>query len=122
MDQSPQAQVDHFSRALKLKHWVALTCYLEDGRLGPDNNLCELQLRSLVVGRKNYLFAGSDAGAERAAALYTVLRTCALHGVDPYAYLTDILPLLSDWPQARIDELLPDVWQRRSGSQRSEAA
>lgn len=95
--------------AYSINHWEALTRFLDDGRLGPDNNLCELQIRSLAVGRRNYLFAGSDAGAERAATLYSVLRTCALHGVDTYTYLIDVIDKLAagDTP---IADLLPDVW------------
>lgn len=97
--------------AYSLNQWQALTRFLEDGRVGLDNNLCELQIRSLAVGRKNYLHAGSDAGAERAAVHYTVLRTCALNGIDPYTYLKDVLDkLASGWPQQRIGELLPDAW------------
>jgi transposase len=97
--------------AYSLNQWEALTRFLEDGRLGLDNNLCELQIRSLAVGRKNYLHAGSDAGAERAATLYTVLRTCALHGVSGYSYIRDVLDkLAAGWPQSRIEELLPDAY------------
>jgi transposase len=97
--------------AYSLNQWDALTRFLEDGRIGPDNNLCELQIRSLAVGRKNYLHAGSDAGAERAAAIYTILRTCALQGVSGDTYLKDVLDkLAAGWPQSRIDELLPDAY------------
>src|SRR5206468_2352005 len=74
-----------------------------------DNNCYERQIRSLAVGRKNYLFAGSDAGAERAATLYSLLRTAALAGIDTYAYLIKLLErLAAGWPQSRIDELLPE--------------
>lgn len=97
--------------AYSLNHWVALTCFLDDGSLALDNNLCELQIRSLAVGRKSFLFAGSDAGAERAAILYSLLRTCALHGVDGYDYLVNVLETLAaGWPHHRIDELLPENW------------
>jgi transposase len=106
----PQSAL-HKACAYSITHWTALIRYLDDGRLGPDNNLCELQIRSLAIGRKNYLFAGSDVGAERAAINYSLLRTCALHRVEPYAYLTDVLTkLAAGWPQSRIDELLPDAW------------
>jgi len=99
--------------AYSLNHWIALTRFLEDGELQLDNNLCELQIRSLAIGRKNYLFAGSDVGAERAATLYSLLRTCALQGVDTYAYLVDVIQKLADgWKDRRIDELLPDVWMK----------
>lgn len=97
--------------AYSLNHWGALTRFFEEGRLGLDNNLCEQQLRSVALGRRNYLFAGSDEGAKRAAVIYTIMRTCALNDVDPHEYLTDVLPhLAGDWPQSRIDELLPDAW------------
>jgi len=91
------------------KQWVALTEFVGDGLLPLDNNCCERQIRSLAIGRKNYLFAGSDAGAERAAILYSLLRTAALAGIDTYAYLIKLLErLAAGWPQRRIDELLPE--------------
>ena len=104
-------------------HWTALLRFLEDGRLSLDNNLCELQIRSLAVGRRNYLFAGSDAGAEHAATLYSLLRTCALHGIDTYAYLVDLLrKLAGGWPDRRIDELLPESWAATQVAESTEAA
>ncbi|MBI3456827.1 MAG: IS66 family transposase [Candidatus Rokubacteria bacterium] len=107
----PPESALHKACAYSLNQWEALTRFLEDGRVGLDNNLCELQIRSLAVGRKNYLHAGSDAGAERAAALYTVLRTCALNRVDAFAYVKDVLDkLAAGWPQQRVEELLPDAW------------
>ena len=107
----PPESALHKACAYSVNHWQALMRFLEDGRLGLDNNLCELQIRSVAVGRKSFLFAGSDAGAERAAILYSLLRTCALQGVDCYAYLTDVLEkLASGWSQSRIDELLPEHW------------
>lgn len=96
--------------AYSLNHWEALTRFLEDGRITPDNNFCELQIRSLALGRKNYLFAGSDAGAERAAILYSLLRTCAVQGLDTYAYLKDTLSKLAADPATPVDDLLPDAW------------
>jgi hypothetical protein len=107
----PPESALHKACAYSLNHWTALTRFLEDGRLVPDNNFCELQIRSVAVGRKSFLFAGSDAGAERAAILYSLLRTCAVQGVDSYAYLIDVLnKLAAGWPQSRIDELLPEHW------------
>lgn len=94
-----------------VNRWSALTRFLEDGRLPLDTNLCEQQIRSLAVGRRNYLFAGSDAGAERAAVLYSLLRTCALNGVDTFAYLKDVLQKIAEgWSQLRLHELLPENW------------
>ena len=86
----------------------ALERFLEDGRLPIDNTLVERRLRPIAVGRKNYLFCGSDAGAERAASAYTLLGCCALAGVDPRAYLIWVLRQLemTRFPASRIDELL----------------
>lgn len=94
-----------------LNHWEALTRFLRDGNLQPDNNLCERQIRSLALGRRNYLFAGSDDGAKHAAILYSLLRTCALHGVDAFAYLKSVLgKFAAGWPKDRVEELLPENW------------
>jgi transposase len=85
-------------------------CFL-DGRFEIDNGEVERQLRRVALGRKNYLFAGSDKGAERIAAAYTVLGSCHMNGKNPLAYLTDVITKLSaGWPMSRLDELLPDVW------------
>jgi transposase len=107
----PPASVLAKACGYSLKHWEALTRFLQDGILPLDNNLCESQIRSLALGRRNYLFAGSDAGAERSAILYSLMRTCALHRVDAFAYLADILrKLAARWPAKRLDELLPENW------------
>jgi transposase len=87
-------------------------CFTE-GRFEIDNGEVERQLRRIAIGRKNYLFAGSDKGAERLAIVYTVLGSCHMHGVDPLAWATDVIAKLqSGWPQSRLDELLPDVWKK----------
>ena len=97
--------------AYMTNHWIALTRFVQDGRLKLDNNLCEQQLRAIALGRNNFLFFGSHHAAERAAVLYSLTRTCALHGVSPLVYLTDVLrKLAAGWPQSRIDELLPGSW------------
>lgn len=95
-----------------VNQWDALRRFVEDGRLPLDNTLVERALRPIAIGRKNYLFCGSDAGAERAASMYTLLGTCALVGAEPRAYLVDILRKLEleRWPMKRIDELLPPNW------------
>jgi transposase len=87
--------------------WSALTRYLDDGCLEISNNAAERAIRPLALGRKNYLFAGSDAGGERAAAAYTLIETAKLNGLDPEAYLRDILGRIADHPINRIGELLP---------------
>ena len=95
-----------------LNQWDALNRFLDDGRLSLDNNLCERQLRDIALGRKNYLFAGSHDAARRAANLYSLTRTAALHGVPPLPYLTHVLTKLAGgWPDDRLDELLPDHWR-----------
>ena len=99
-----------------LNQWTALSQFVEDGRLNLDNNLCEQQLRDIALGRKNYLFAGSHDAARRAAALYSLMRSCAQHRVPPLPYLTDVLRKLADgWKQSRLDELLPHRWEEMHG-------
>jgi transposase len=90
-----------------LGRWSALTRYCDDGRLEIDNNAAERALRAVALGRKNYLFAGSDAGGERAAAMYSLIGSAKLNGVDPEAYLRQVLARLPDHPINRIGELLP---------------
>lgn len=94
------------------KRWTALTRFLDDGRLEIDNNIAERAIRSIAIGRKNWLFAGSKAGGERAAAIYTVIETCKLNGVEPQAYIVDVIAKIAgDWPAARWDELMPWNWR-----------
>jgi len=87
--------------------WAALTRYLDDGTLEISNNAAERAIRPLALGRKNYLFAGSDAGGERAAAAYTLIETAKLNGLDPEAYLREVIDRIADHPINRIAELLP---------------
>ncbi len=90
-----------------LQRWPALMLFLEDGRAEMDNNAAERALRAVAIGRKNYLFAGSDAGGERAAAIYSLLGSAKLNGIDPEAYMTEVLRRISAHPINRIEELLP---------------
>jgi transposase len=90
-----------------LERWSALLRYCEDGRIEMDNNAAERALRAVALGRKNYLFAGSDTGGERAAAIYSLLGSAKLNGIDPEAYLTAVLRRIADHPINRITELLP---------------
>jgi hypothetical protein len=93
--------------AYALKRWEALTRYCDDGTIEIDNNAAERALRGPVLSRKNFLFAGSDAGGERAAAMYTLLKSAKLNGLDPEAYLRQVLERIAGHPINRIDELLP---------------
>jgi len=93
-----------------LSRWPALTRYLEDGRLEIDNNIAERAIRGVALGRKNWLFAGSDAGGDRAAALYSLIETAKLNGLDPEAYLADVLTRIAAHPINRIARLLPWNW------------
>lgn len=97
--------------AYVLNHWAALTRFLEDGRLSLDNNSCERQIRDIALGRKNFLFAGSHGAARRTAVLYSLMRTCAQHGLAPLPYLTDVLRrLAAGCAGDAFDDLLPDRW------------
>ena len=90
-----------------LSRWRALTRYLDDGRIEMDNSAAERALRTVALGRKNFLFCGSDAGGERAAAIYSLLGTAKLNGLDPELYLRRVLEQIADHPINRIHELLP---------------
>ena len=90
-----------------LNQWSALTRYIENGAFAIDNNAAERALRAVALGRKNYLFAGSDSGGERAAAIYSLIGTAKLNGLDPEAYLREVLTRIADHPISRISELLP---------------
>lgn len=90
-----------------LSRWTALTRYCDNGRIEIDNNAAERALRVVAIGRKNFLFAGSDRGGERAASLYSLLGSAKLNGVEPEAYLREVLTQIADHPVNRINELLP---------------
>jgi transposase len=92
-----------------LSRWEALVRYGDDGRIEIDNNAAERSLRAVALGRKNYLFAGSDTGGERAAAIYSLIGSAKLNGLDPEAYLREVLTRIADHPITHIEELLP--WQ-----------
>jgi transposase len=94
-----------------LSRWTALTRYVTDGRLEISNNAAERAMKPPVLGRKNYLFCGSDAGGQRAACMYTIVETCRMNDINPQAYLTDIIGKIADYPIQKIDELLPWRWK-----------
>jgi transposase len=96
-----------------LNQWDALGVYLEDGQLDIDNTRVERLIRMVAVGRRNYLFAGSDDGARHGAVHYTLIATCRLHGIDAQAYLADVYAKIAGgWPHRLLAELLPDAWLR----------
>ena len=93
-----------------LKRWAAFARFLSDGRICLTNNAAERALRGIAIGRKNWLFAGSDRGGERAASMYTLFATAKLNNVDPQAWLADVLRRIADHPARRLHELLPWNW------------
>lgn len=94
-----------------LKRWDAFARFLDDGRICLTNNAAERALRGIALGRKSWLFAGSDRGGERAAAMYSLMVTARLNNVDPRAWLADVLARIGDHPASRLDELLPWNWK-----------
>src|SRR5881227_131238 len=104
-----------------LKRWTAFTRFLDDGRICLSNNAAERALRGIALGRKSWLFAGSDRGGQRAVAMYSLIGTAKLNDVDPQAWLADVLRRIADHPASRLDELLPWNWRPRSVP-RSQAA
>lgn len=107
LPKSPLGQAIGYAR----NHWQALVRYLDEGRLSIDNNAAERAMRPLAVGRKNWLFAGSQRGARAAAIFYTLIESAKRAGIDPLAYLRDILTRLPAHPHKQIGELLPDNWK-----------
>ena len=99
-----------------LRRWEDFTRFLDDGRICLTNNAAERALRGFALGRKSWLFAGSERGAERAAAMATLLETAKLNDVDPQAWLADVLARLAETPQSRLMELLPWQWKQNRGS------
>jgi hypothetical protein len=104
-----------------LKRWGAFTRFLDDGRICLSNNAAERALRGIAIGRKAWLFAGSDRGGERAAAMYSLIVTAKLNGIDPRAWLADVLARIADHPASRLDELLPWHWARAREERRRAA-
>ena len=95
-----------------LKRWPAFTLFLDDGRVCLSNNAAERSLRGVALGRKSWLFCGSDRGGQRAAAMYSLIITCKMNGVDPQAWLADVLARIAAHPMHRLDELLPWNWRK----------
>jgi hypothetical protein len=102
-----------------LKRWPMFTSFLEDGRICLTNNAAERALRGVALGRKSWLFAGSDRGGDRAAVMYTLIGTGKLNDIDPQAWLADVLARIADHPAQKLDQLLPWNW---NGGSLSKAA
>jgi transposase len=105
----PKSPIGH-AIAYARRHWIALTRFTEHGFLNIDNNASERALRAVAVGRRNWLFAGSDAGGHTAAVLYTITQTCRRHSIDPFVYLQDVLTRLPNAPLDDLPRFLPDRW------------
>ncbi len=97
-----------------LKRWDKLTYYATDRRILIDNNVLENRFRGVALGRKNWLFAGNHQSAERSGIIYSILESCVLNNIEPFAYIQDVLTRLPDLmfaPAEKIDELLPGNWK-----------
>src|SRR5882757_4647697 len=105
-----------------LNRWAAFTHFLDDGRVCLSNNAAERALRGVAIGRRNWTFAGSDAGGHRAAAVYTLIETCKMNDVDPQAWLADVLARLPDHPANKVADLLPWSWKANQQSNAAVAA
>jgi transposase len=99
-----------------LKRWPSFTRFLDDGRVCLSNNAAERALRGIALGRKSWLFAGSDRGGMRAAAMYSLIVTAKMNDIDPQAWLADVLARIADHPAHRLDELLPWNWREANGA------
>jgi len=104
---------DHLTVAINysLERWDRLCAFTENGMLNPDNNPVERSIRPVALGRKNFLFAGSQKGAERIARIYSLLGTCQINNVNPYEWLKDVIGRINAHPINRISELLPHKWK-----------
>jgi hypothetical protein len=94
-----------------LKRWAAFARFLEDGRICLKNNCAERALRGIALGRKSWLFAGSDRGGQRAAVMYSLIIAAKMKDIDPQAWLADVLARIADHPASKLDELLPWSWR-----------
>ena len=102
----------HGAIGYTLNQWAELTRILEHPLLELDTNAIERQMKPIAVGRKNYLFAGSDEGAKAAATLYSLVSTCKIHGINPQEYLTDVLKKIDTVKASQVSELTPLKWHQ----------
>jgi len=107
LPRSPMGQAITYT----LNQWEALCTFTTDGDLAIDNNAAENALRRVAIGRKNWLFCGSDNGGHTAAILFSLIATCQRHKVEPFAYLRDVLARIAAAPMSQLDRFLPDRWQ-----------
>jgi hypothetical protein len=105
-----------------LKRWAAFTLFLEDGRVCLSNNAAERALRGIALGRKSWLFCGSDRGGVRAAAMYSLIVSAKMNNVDPQAWLADVLARIATYPAHRLNELLPWNWTLKPSNKIAVAA
>lgn len=104
-----------------LKRWSAFTRFLDDGRICLSNNAAERGVRGIALGRKSWLFCGSDRGGERAAVMYSLIVSAKMNDVDPQAWLADVLARIAEHPVQRLDELLPWNWRKTNDLKRAAA-
>src|ERR1700681_383554 len=104
-----------------LKRWSAFTRFLDDGRICLSNNAAERGVRGITLGRKSWLFCGSDRGGERAAVMYSLIVTAKMNDIDPQAWLADVLARIAEHPVQRLDELLPWNWRKTIDLKRAAA-
>jgi hypothetical protein len=113
-DQSvPSGRQGH---GLHAKRWGAFTRFLDDGRICLSNNAAERGVRGIALGRKSWLFCGSDRGGERAAVMYSLIVTAKMNDIDPQAWLADVLARIAEHPVHRLDDLLPWNWSAHAQS------
>ena len=108
LPQSPMRQAINYTLGL----WKELNTYLQDGRFPIDNNLAENAIRPIALGRKNWLFVGSENGGHTAAVLMTFTATCRKNKINTWAYLKDVLQRIQSYPNSRLEEMLPERWQK----------
>ena len=105
-----------------LKRWTAFTRFGDDGRICISNNAAERALRGIALGRKSWLFCGSDRGGQRAAVMYSLIVTAKMNDVDPQAWLADVLARIAEHPARRLDDLLPWNWAAAKAKSADQAA
>ena len=105
-----------------LKRWIAFTRFLDDGRICLSNNAAERGVRGIALGRKSWLFCGSDRGGERAAVMYSLIVTAKMNDIDPQAWLADVLARIAEHPVQKLDELLPWNWRQQLNAGNRQAA